>query len=588
MKKAIVIGANGYIGGSVVNELLKNITNWSEYQDIKDQYLPIYKNEKQVKIEAIGKLIAKSLVKNYKISGLDQTLLDKAIKSIREFIEKILDSLNLADVMQYNDRVADHIALNILMGNKDYIAKISNTNPKLDYEKALNANPFAERIIKTFTNLNNFKLTGSIALAGQGETIHRPSEEPIHDIDFEVNSLKAYENIEDILGEMNALPYHFGWDNQQKDYVTYAYLIPEKGYKIKINKRDFERGNGWVTDYNVVDSEGNIVEKSSTNHLAIDFFVYKNGVSQNNNSIFKNSQDIYKGKMTISRDGNNERLFQRAKDQEDYILSRPKNLSNSIPAFVYYQLESIVPTQILPFVGIDIPYEWRQQIKENQITEKKQSEKNILNKLSKKFGIKWQEDNEQNEIGRYQNGVVYINMNKIKADTPFHEFAHPFEQLLKQKNPTLWKSLVAKAKRATYNGKSIDEFVRERYPELNAEDLASETIVTAIGIAASDPSGLAEGDTTKGLLAAIKSFFKWLVGYMNRHLPNSDQNSLLIKTNFAGKKSSASLIRTVGKDVGVFFKLLDEQGVPTEAYDKFFCQDMTELDSKFLDVTNAR
>jgi hypothetical protein len=80
----------------------------------------------------------------------------------------------------------------------------------------------------------------------------------------------------------------------------------------------------------------------------------------------------------------------------------------------------------------------------------------------------------------------------------------------------------------------------------------------------------------------------WLVGYMNRHLPNSDQNSLLVKTNFAGKKSSASLIRTVGKDVGIFFKLLDEQGVPTEAYDKFFCQDMTELDSKFLDVINAR
>ena len=114
-------------------------------------------------------------------------------------------------------------------------------------------------------------------------------------------------------------------------------------------------------------------------------------------------------------------------------------------------------------------------------------------------------------------------MNKIKGDTPFHEFAHPFEQLLKQKNPTLWKSLVAKAKRATYNGKSIDEFVRERYPELNAEDLASETIVTAIGIAASDPSGLAEGDTTKGLLAAIKSFFKWLVNYMNSLQTNPDK-----------------------------------------------------------------
>lgn len=79
----------------------------------------------------------------------------------------------------------------------------------------------------------------------------------------------------------------------------------------------------------------------------------------------------------------------------------------------------------------------------------------------------------------------------------------------------------------------------------------------------------------------------WLVGYMNRHLPNSDQNSLLVKANFAGEKSAASLIRTVGKDVGTFFKLLDDQGMPTEAYDKFFCQDMTELESKLLDVANA-
>ena len=35
------------------------------------------------------------------------------------------------------------------------------------------------------------------------------------------------------------------------------------------------------------------------------------------------------------------------------------------------QKESIIPTQTLPFVGIDIPYEWRQQNKENQVVEKR-------------------------------------------------------------------------------------------------------------------------------------------------------------------------------------------------------------------------
>ena len=49
-----------------VNELLSNIKNWSEYNSVYEKYMPIYKDEEKVKIEAIGKLIAKSLVKNYK------------------------------------------------------------------------------------------------------------------------------------------------------------------------------------------------------------------------------------------------------------------------------------------------------------------------------------------------------------------------------------------------------------------------------------------------------------------------------------------------------------------------------------------
>ena len=50
----------------------------------------------------------------------------------------------------------------------------------------------------------------------------------------------------------------------------------------------------------------------------------------------------------------------------------------------------------------------------------------------------------------------------------------------------------------------------------------------------------------------------WLVGYMNRNFPNRNHNSLLHGAGLCGAKTAASVIRTVGKDVGIFFNLLDK------------------------------
>ena len=326
-----------------IKELLLNINNWSEFAKIQKEYGPIYKNDKQVRIEALGKLIAKALVRNYKANGINQSLLEKALNAIKEFISKILNSSNIGDILQYNDKVADHIAINILMGNKEYINSIKNTKEKLNYDKVLQNNKFGKKIIDIFTNLKG-KLTGSLALAGQGETIYRDSNESIHDIDFQINSVEDYNNLQPTLEKMNAVPYHFGWDNAQKDYKTFAYLIPEEGYKVDVISRDYERGNGWITEYNLLDKNRKIVIKNAKNNIAVDFFVYKSGDIPNTNSIFKSFIDIYKGKMTLSRDGNNERLFQRDKDQQDYILSKPATIGKSDKGFIYYQLNN-KPTQ---------------------------------------------------------------------------------------------------------------------------------------------------------------------------------------------------------------------------------------------------
>src|SRR6478609_1944227 len=65
----------------IIKDLLSDISSWSGFNEVKRVYDPIYKNDKQVKIEAVGKLIAKALVKNYKAYGTDQNLLQKALKA---------------------------------------------------------------------------------------------------------------------------------------------------------------------------------------------------------------------------------------------------------------------------------------------------------------------------------------------------------------------------------------------------------------------------------------------------------------------------------------------------------------------------
>lgn len=126
----------------------------------------------------------------------------------------------------------------------------------------------------------------------------------------------------------------------------------------------------------------------------------------------------------------------------------------------------------------------------------------LLNKFADKFNLQWKEDNDQPSIGRFQNGTVYINFNKIKADTVFHEFLHPFEQAVKKQNPTLWKSLASRANKVIYKGTSISDMVKNSYQELVGDDLQSEIIVTALGLYAADPS-LKEMEPMKGL---IKTF----------------------------------------------------------------------------------
>ncbi len=123
-----------------------------------------------------------------------------------------------------------------------------------------------------------------------------------------------------------------------------------------------------------------------------------------------------------------------------------------------------------------------------------------LDKLSKRFGIPYILDENLTTLGRFVDGKVYINPTLAKSDTPFHEFAHPFIHVIKKENPILYRNLV---KQILAEGKILRD-VQRTYPDLSPSDQIEEAIVTAIGQSSVQP---------KGLMEAIRQFFKRLVGY---------------------------------------------------------------------------
>jgi hypothetical protein len=326
-----------------VNELLSNIKNWSEYNSVYEKYMPIYKDEEKVKIEAIGKLIAKSLVKNYREVGVDKSLIEKALNILKTLLDRLLSGKDISNIFLYNENIADHIALNILSGNKDYIRKITNLNPNLDFEKELNNNPLAKSLIDKFAG-KDVKVTGSIAIAAHGEDIRRPQGQGIHDLDFKVKSFDVFQNeILPKIENMSSVPAHYGW--HKKNYSTFAYLVAEKGLTIKVLERKDDFSNGWITSYELYNEQGQQVEATQQNVVALDFFVYKEDTSSSfeTSSLFSPGSSVYEGKLSLSAKSS-PYFFNRDKDQEDYVLRNPKSFIPTKNA-VYFQSEDMATSK---------------------------------------------------------------------------------------------------------------------------------------------------------------------------------------------------------------------------------------------------
>ncbi len=318
----------------IMKDLLKNIHLWSEYEGVIKEY-DYGGNDQQQRLEAIGKLLKGSIVNNWKIkeSEKNKTILQKIIDAVKEFF-----AVFSAKYMDDFEKKVDPIAKAVLNMDRSMIYPIDKTTEKLNYEEAIKNNPHAKAIIdKVYEKLPDSKLTGSLAIAMQGESIIRPSTAPIHDVDFVVNqgSYNQYD-IAFLMKKLNAIPSHDGIVNRLNYCVAYA--VPAEGYKVKEIDRNPE--TNIVRTVSITNSTGKEVynglfkDAPADKLLNVDFFI-KNKESGEHK--YTQWQDVYWGKNILSWRGEDSRMLHRDKDILDYVQSNPKNRDKIYPEFLYFQ-----------------------------------------------------------------------------------------------------------------------------------------------------------------------------------------------------------------------------------------------------------
>lgn len=104
---------------------------------------------------------------------------------------------------------------------------------------------------------------------------------------------------------------------------------------------------------------------------------------------------------------------------------------------------------------------------------------NVIKNLSDKLGVAYEIDETMNVGGRFKNGKVYFNPNKMNSETVWHEFSHPFIQAVKRFKPELYDNLVQEIYNTPYGQLMMNE-VQELYSDKSKEIQEEEAIVELI------------------------------------------------------------------------------------------------------------
>jgi predicted heme/steroid binding protein len=164
----------------------------------------------------------------------------------------------------------------------------------------------------------------------------------------------------------------------------------------------------------------------------------------------------------------------------DEIHTQEQNQRASVGEDVSNQLEMMFPSD--NDVDLQIPVESR-----NENASK--VNKRLLRRLSNKFNIPFKVINDPDfkVAGFYDaaTNTVVINEAYAKADTPIHEFAHPFIKSIKSRNPELYNSLIAQLN-SSEEGRAALDRVQELYAQNTLEQQQEEALVQLLGELAAD------------------------------------------------------------------------------------------------------
>ena len=76
----------------------------------------------------------------------------------------------------------------------------------------------------------------------------------------------------------------------------------------------------------------------------------------------------------------------------------------------------------------------------------------------------------------------------------------------------------------------------------------------------------------------------WIVGFLNKYYFANDFNSILVNAKIAGNTKASKNLLQVGLRTGNYFNLLDNQGKPSKNYQSFYCNDMSLIEDRILNV----
>ena len=179
--------------------------------------------------------------------------------------------------------------------------------------------------------------------------------------------------------------------------------------------------------------------------------------------------------------------------------------------------------QIKEPIAVETPKFQKETLSDTQVIDLK-NVITVLDKLKEKFGVDYEVVNDPNADwkGKYDKGKVLINSAKdITADTPFHEYLHPFVSSLKKDNKALYDKLIVELQSIQ---EGLDEIENVKtspgYSGLSEEEKLDEALVSYLGKLSSktltDTGDVVESKTERVRKSMLSQFTNWLRRTLNK------------------------------------------------------------------------